>query len=289
MRERVVIEGEWEWIGADPPTVEERAVIEDVDVVSAETVRAPTLGELLRAERERQGVGLDQIEAATRIRAAQLRAIEEDRLDALPAEAYARAFVRDYADELGMDADAMVGLFNEQWSHTFATDPEPAAFVRPPPVAPAGRPLGFASVGLALALLLVSAVVFFLTRGGDHAGPAAQPPPSSPAPSSATSNPPPSTKTTTPSVPTPVSLRLTLTATTGACWIEARRGSETGRLLAERTLAEGETIRLRGQHIWLRLGDPATVQLRLNGRRMALAATADPINVMVSRHGLRAA
>ena len=65
MRERVVIEGEWEWIGADPPTVEERAVIEDVDVVSAETVRAPTLGELLRAERERQGVGLDQIEAAS--------------------------------------------------------------------------------------------------------------------------------------------------------------------------------------------------------------------------------
>lgn len=288
MHERVVIEGEWEWIGADPPAVDERPVIEDADVVSAETARAPTLGELLRAERERQGLGLDQIEAATRIRAAQLRAIEDDRLDALPAEAYARAFVRDYADELGMDADAMVGLFNDQWSRTHLTDPEPAPIMRPPLAAASARPLGLVSVGLALVLLLVSAAVF-LTRASDHPRRAAQPPPASQASSSTPANPPPSTSTPPPPPTAPVVARLTVTAATGACWIEARRGSESGQLLAERTLAQGEAIRLRGQHIWLRLGDPATVQLRLNGRPLALAATADPINVMVSRHGLRAA
>ena len=286
LRGRVVIDSEWRWIDADGRAAGERPVIEDVDVAAAETVRAATLGEVLRAERERQGLGLDQIEAATRIRTAQLRAIEEDRLDALPAEAYARAFVRDYADELGMDADAMVGLFNEQWSRTHTTDVVPAPVMRPPLAAAARRPLGVVSVGLALVLLLVSAAVF-LTRGGGGSSPAAQPPPTSHAPSNAPTNPPPST--TTPPPAAPVVSHLTVTAATGACWIEARRGSATGPLLAERTLAQGEAIRLQGQHIWLRLGDPTNVQLRLNGRPLALAASVDPINVMVSRKGLRAA
>jgi cytoskeleton protein RodZ len=286
VRGRVVIDSEWQWIDADTPAVDERPVIEDVDVVSAETARAPTLGEVLRAERERQGVGLDQIEAATRIRTAQLRAIEEDRLDALPAEAYARGFVRAYADQLAIDADAIVRQFNDQWSRQSATDPQPAPPIRPPLVAAAARPLGVASFVLALVLLVVSATVF-LTRGGDRSSPAPQTPPTSHAPSSGPTTSPP--KTTTPPPAVPVSLRLTVTAATGACWLEARRGSATGRLLVEKTLAQGDAVRLHGQRIWLRLGDPANVQLRLNGRPLPLAATADPINLLVSRHGARPA
>jgi len=285
VRGRVVIESEWQWIDADRSAVDERPVIEDVDVVSAEPARAATLGELLRAERERQGVGLDQIEAATRIRAAQLRAIEEDRLDALPAEAYARGFVRAYADQLAIDADAMVRLFNEQWGGQFATDPEPAMPIRPPLMPATARPLGLLSLVLALALLAVSATIF-LTRGGDRSSQAAQPP-TSHAPSSAPTSSPP--KTTAPAPPAPASVRLTVTATTGACWLEARRGSAAGPLLVERTLAAGDAVRLRGKRIWLRLGDPASVQLRLNGRPLPLAAAANPINLLVSRHGAQAA
>jgi hypothetical protein len=92
-----------------------------------------------------------------------------------------------------------------------------------------------------------------------------------------------------PPPPVPASLRLTVTATTGACWLEARRGSVAGPLLVERTLAPGDAVRLHGQRIWLRLGDPASVQLRLNGRPLRLAAAANPINLLVSRHGARAA
>lgn len=279
-------DGEWEWIDVDAPVMEERPVIEDVDLESAEQAPAHTVGEVLRAERERQGVGLDQIEAATRIRVAQLRAIEEDRLDALPAEAYARGFVRTYADQLAMDADATVHLFNDQWSRRFASDPELAAPIRPPLTASAGRPLGVVSVGLALALLVVSATVF-LTHGGDRPGPAAQSPLVSHTASSAVTAPPPTTSTAPPSAPASLSLRVV--AATGACWLEARRGSATGQLLVERTLAEGDAVRLQAQRIWLRLGDPASVQLRLNGHQLALAARVVPINLLVSRHGARAA
>jgi cytoskeleton protein RodZ len=287
VRGRVVIDGEWQWIGTDAPAVDERPVIEDVDVVSAETARAPTLGELLRAERERQGMGLDQIEAATRIRVAQLRAIEEDRLDALPAEAYARGFVRAYADQLAIDGDATVRLFNEQWGRQSATDPEPVPPILPPLAASVTRPLGVASVVLALALLVVSATVF-LMREGDRSSPAAQISSTSHAPSSTVTNTPPRTPPPPPP-PVPALMRLTVTATTGACWLEARRGSATGRLLVEQTLAQGDAVRLHGKRVWLRLGDPARVRLRLNGRPLRLAAAADPINLLVSRRGARAA
>jgi hypothetical protein len=104
--------------GGDEPSKERRPVIDDLDLTVPEVVEAATVGRLLRGERERQGLGLDQIEANTHIRATQLRALEDDRFDALPAEAYARGFVRTYADLLGCDADQMVHLFNEQWRDT---------------------------------------------------------------------------------------------------------------------------------------------------------------------------
>jgi hypothetical protein len=73
---RVGTDGEWDWVGAEVSTTTLRPVIDDVDPAPTQALRAATLGEALRAERERQGLGLDQIEAATRIRVAQLRAIE---------------------------------------------------------------------------------------------------------------------------------------------------------------------------------------------------------------------
>ena len=42
------------------------------------------LGTKLRDERERRGIGIDEIEAETRIRAKFLLALEEERFDVLP-------------------------------------------------------------------------------------------------------------------------------------------------------------------------------------------------------------
>src|SRR6266581_2322224 len=70
------------------------------------------VGARLREERERRGIGIDQIEAETRIRAKFLLALEEDRFDALPGPAYVRAFVRDYAEQLGIDPQELVAELN---------------------------------------------------------------------------------------------------------------------------------------------------------------------------------
>ena len=143
-------------------------LIDDVQDEAPDVSHSPTLGQTLRAERERQQIGLDQIEQATHIRAAQLRAIEDDRLEVLPAEAYARGFVRQYAEQLSIDPDDAVRMFNEQWSRLDRTRAEQQPITRQPPVATAAAPwrIGTTWVIAAVVLLLVSAGVYLLGRSG---------------------------------------------------------------------------------------------------------------------------
>src|SRR5919197_705017 len=63
------------------------------------------IGSTLREARTRQELELGDAERATRIRARYLGALEEERFDQLPAEAYAKAFLRTYADFLGLDGE----------------------------------------------------------------------------------------------------------------------------------------------------------------------------------------
>ncbi len=61
------------------------------------------IGSTLREARKRRKVELSEVEAATKIRRAYLRAIEAEDWEALPGDAYARGFVRTYAGYLGLD------------------------------------------------------------------------------------------------------------------------------------------------------------------------------------------
>ena len=68
-----------------------------------------SLGRRLRDERMRRGLTVAEIAQRTRIATRHLEAIEEDQLDRLPAGYFRRAFLRQYADALGItgaDVDA---------------------------------------------------------------------------------------------------------------------------------------------------------------------------------------
>jgi cytoskeletal protein RodZ len=69
-------------------------------------------------------------------------------------------------------------------------------------------------------------------------------------------------KTTTP----PSLATVIVTAARGDCWISARLGSETGRVLDERILAQGESVTLRGARVWLSIGAAANVDVTVNGQ-----------------------
>ena len=70
-----------------------------------------TVGDLLRRTRQEQGVEVEQIAGALRIRASYLTAIEQARYDRLPGPVYALGFVRTYANALGLDGDEAVRRF----------------------------------------------------------------------------------------------------------------------------------------------------------------------------------
>ncbi len=269
--------------GSELPEQESVPVIDDI-ALDDEVESAQTLGQLLRQERELRGIPLDQIEQATRIRSAQLRAIEDDRLEALPAEAYARGFVRTYAEYLNLNGDDVVAIFNEQWSRTAGHVAEAAPPQTPVSVARSAS-TGLFSLWVVLACLLLAGSAVLYVIGGSGGGHAAPPPPTTHAPATPPATNPTTSAAQSPPPVQPAGVRMTVTAARGSCWLEARRGSANGALLAERTLAPGQAVHLHGRRVWLRLGDPTSVRLRVNGKTLQTAYPAQPINLLVTPQG----
>ena len=57
----------------------------------------------------------------------------------------------------------------------------------------------------------------------------------------------------------------------GDCWFSARVGSENGRVLDERLLAQGESARLEAERIWLSVGAAGNVEVTVDGKPSELA------------------
>src|SRR4029450_12339142 len=70
-----------------------------------------TFGPRLRSERERRGISLDTIAAATKVSAELWDGLERNDFSRWPSGIFARAFVRDYARAIGIDADDVVNEF----------------------------------------------------------------------------------------------------------------------------------------------------------------------------------
>jgi hypothetical protein len=65
---------------------------------------------------------------------------------------------------------------------------------------------------------------------------------------------------------TPELVTVVVTATRGDCWVAARAGSESGRVLEERVLLQGESVRLRARRVWLSLGASSNVDVLVDQR-----------------------
>ncbi len=82
-----------------------------------------SIGELLRRERESRSLSLDQVHDSTKITSQNLSALEEDRFDAFPNKVYARAFLRDYANYLGLDSATLLTSYEEKWGAPTVVEP----------------------------------------------------------------------------------------------------------------------------------------------------------------------
>src|SRR5687767_4607380 len=72
------------------------------------------LGEALRTERERLGLTIEQAAEETRIREKFLRALENGDYQTLPGAVYTKGFLRNYAEYLKLDPDALIQQFQSE-------------------------------------------------------------------------------------------------------------------------------------------------------------------------------
>ncbi len=241
------------------------------------------IGTKLREERIRRGLGIDEVEAETRIRAKYLRALEDDRFEVLPGDAYVRAFLRDYAEELGLDAQQLVDELN-------AVTPPPQEVVLAPvrsaeplwsPWADRRRLAAWAITAVVAIAVAVLAALALL--GSGSAAPAANSSSSTPP----AGGPPSSTPSTSTPAPPPPNIRpaaAVALAASGPCWLEVRAGSATGKLIYLGTLQAGQTRHFAAGPLWVRVGAPWELTMRVHGRRMPLPIRAAG-NMLVTASG----
>lgn len=99
-----------------------------------------TLGERLRAERERRGLTIEELAQQTRISARFFEAIERDDRSSLPGGFFYRSFVRQYARMLDLPEDAYQGEIERSLTEESARPYSvPDRHIDVPPLPTAGR------------------------------------------------------------------------------------------------------------------------------------------------------
>ena len=127
----------------------------------------PEIGDQLRETRMRNRIDITEVEAATKIRAKYLRALENEEWDLLPGPIFVKTFLRTYADYLGLDARNLVEEYRSRYERPAVQE-----------LAPFGASLGgrrarprravFAPwMAVLLGVIALVAVLFLLSTWGD--------------------------------------------------------------------------------------------------------------------------
>ena len=238
------------------------------------------IGNSLREARLRQGLDFPEVEQATKIRGKYLRALEDEQFDILPGQTYVKGFLRSYAEYLGLDGQLYVDEYNSRYIPGDEETP-----LRARSAVPGGNPRVESSVVLvALAAIgIVTALVVVAWRFGSDTPNTAIPNFSSQPQSAARKS------GTTQRRPRPQRATLARTvigAPLGDSWMEVRAGSAGGELLYEGTVLRGQQpLRfVRHRRLFIRLGRPGNLRLRVNGRVRRLPV--EPTSIIVTPNGV---
>lgn len=146
-----------------------------------------SIGARLMARRAQLGVSLDQVAARTRIRRVYLEALEEERFDIFPGDAYLKGYLKGYAESLELDPQPLLAELARHRSFqaplsTMDAGPEPAS-AGAAAVPRTARRRGGLLVAAGLALALVGAGLWFGRQdAGKPVAEIAAPPAPAPAP-----------------------------------------------------------------------------------------------------------
>ena len=212
------------------------------------------IGSSLRDARMRQGLEIPDVERATRIRGKYLRALESESFDILPSQAYIKGFLRSYADFLDLDGR----LFVDEYTSRFWVDEEQGPTrsrrirIREQHHKRAERNMVLFTI---VAIGVVTALVIAAWNYGGGGSGETSIPNLSPAAAQR---------------PQSVASGFTVRAVRGPSLLEVRRGSATGRVLFHGTLEKGEAQRFNHRRLWLNIGSPENLRIKLNGQPASL-------------------
>src|ERR1700754_2925103 len=85
----------------------------------------PEIGETLRETRMRRRIDMTEVEAATKIRAKYLRALENEEWDLLPGPTFVKTFLRTYAEYLDLDPRLLIEEYRQRFERPSTQDLTP--------------------------------------------------------------------------------------------------------------------------------------------------------------------
>ncbi|HZC30442.1 MAG TPA: helix-turn-helix domain-containing protein [Gaiellaceae bacterium] len=242
------------------------------------------IGDSLREARTRRGLTPADVHKGIRIRERYLTALEEERWDMLPGEAYTKGFLRTYAEFLGLNGNLYIDEYNARIAHR---DEEP-------PLVPETL------VPKRTRTFVVRTLMGIIVLGAGVAGLAAwrlggtSNPPPLPA---ASANPPAPIAAKTPAPKRHAKPKQTATqspvaivsATNGRSWLLVRANGPNGPVLFQGFLELGVTKRFDvTHHVWIRMGRPDQLTVKIAGH-VFKPQTANPANLLLTRGGAQPA
>jgi cytoskeleton protein RodZ len=235
------------------------------------------IGNTLREARVRRTITLQQVEEDTKIRVKYIQAMENEDFDVMPGATFVKGFLRTYSEYLSLDPEVMLDEYRSRGVKTTEIqEPFGGVSMLGAPRSHRGRNT---VVFVAIICLLVLGVIWILGRGGDTQPPAK---PGALGITSASPSPSASKSAKPQNTPAPVVKgELRVSAPDGDSWIEVRRDTSTGRVLFSGTVMKGNTRVFVGDVLWLRLGNPSAVRLRVEGRKVAPSDSANPVDYIV--------
>jgi cytoskeletal protein RodZ len=249
------------------------------------------IGDSLREARARRGLSSAEVQKGIRIRERYLTALEEERWELLPGEAYTKGFLRTYAEFLGLDGN----LYIEEYNAQIADHDEPLVPQTLAPVHMQRRGV----MRTLLAIFVVAAAVAGLaawgfggsTQKAAKSGAAALQVQDAAAATEApfTARALPHAQPLPVSVARPLARSTSITAARGRCWVTVRTGGPRGAVLFRGILEQGTTLRYTlATRLWVRMGRPRTLDIAL-GTRLVRGLPPEPANVLLTPAGPQAA
>jgi cytoskeletal protein RodZ len=234
------------------------------------------IGKHLKEARKRRGMTLREIADSTKLSMMTLHQIERNELDRLPGGIFTRGYLRAYAAEVGVNAEAVVAEYLTQFPAERATEALPASCTADIENAHVGRLVVIEILAIAVAFVVYG---WFQDSGQSQFAPSPDPV-GAPTPIASLVTEDVGSGTLPAIEPQQTAVRLEIQPT-GACWVSVLAD---GRLVIYRLLETGERVIVTArEELLLRVGDPDVFGYTLNGiSGIPLGTSGTPVTVLIT-------